>query len=369
MAIDWGKIFDAAGQIGQVAGATAGGRAQGRQAEAGININAFDAKNNAVAADLAKKRYLGAAPSAFASQSLMSDILGNAGRIKLNVPNVTGHAEGGLSPDLIGANSKAAAKSLGEIAAQRMAELPRSLASTGGPSTGGVDSSRPGGFFDNAEVPMPKEGLMDKILGGVGTFGAIAGAAKGLLPSGVKTAASLAPGLTQIGGKLVPIGDAAAKTATAATKAGGIGSKIKAGGIGGILGGAQTAYDISRGNVTGATLNGAMTGFKYGGPIGAGVGAAVGAVGASIRKNMNITKGGREEFAKKQGFGSLHEFNQYLDTLGPAGQEAKHYGENVVGKHNTEQQNNWFALAQEAIDRAGGTGRAPIVAKKPFGGK
>src|SRR5262245_57824094 len=103
MAVDYGKLFDAVGKLSQVAGATAGGPGTGRLAD-------FNAQNSAVNTELQRQRMARALPSFGASQGLISDVLSNAGRLSLN--RQTGHAEGGLSPALIGENTKASIPAL-----------------------------------------------------------------------------------------------------------------------------------------------------------------------------------------------------------------------------------------------------------------
>jgi hypothetical protein len=132
----------------------------------------------------------------------------------------------------------------------------------------------------------------------------------------------------------------------------GLGASLKAGGIGGILGGFDTAMAIKNGQKTRATISGAMTGLKYGGPIGAGIGAGVGLVGAAIAGHQNATKGDREKFAKQMGYNDLASFNNYLSTLGPQGQALRSYGEGVVGKHDSAGNAKWLAQAQQLMNSA-----------------
>lgn len=138
----------------------------------------------------------------------------------------------------------------------------------------------------------------------------------------------------------------------------GFGQAVKAGGVGGILGGFGTAMAIRNGQVGNATLSGGLTGLKYGGPIGAAIGAGVGLVGSLFSKHQNKTKGSREDFAKSMGYKDLASFNNYLSTLGPAGQAARTYGETVVGKHNDQQNAQWQQMVQAAIN--GSSGRARL---------
>lgn len=126
---------------------------------------------------------------------------------------------------------------------------------------------------------------------------------------------------------------------------------IKGGGVGGILGGFGTAMAIRNGQVGNATMSGALTGLKYGGPLGAAIGGGIGLVGSLISKNQNKTKGDREKFVKSLGYSDLGEFNNYLSTLGPEGQALRTFGESVVGRHNNQQNAEWLQRAQALLSR------------------
>lgn len=166
----------ALGSAGQVAGAISGGRAQGRLAESGANNAQYNAQQNAInqagALDLARKKFLGAAPSKLAGQSLVADLMKNAGDLKLNVPGITTNTTGGVRPSALTSISKDAGQGLADAAWNRMRLLPQGWNSANESHDG---SGQP--FFGaNTTAPvMPQPNALDKILGGVGTFGTIAG--------------------------------------------------------------------------------------------------------------------------------------------------------------------------------------------------
>jgi len=91
-----------------------------------------------------------------------------------------------------------------------------------------------------------------------------------------------------------------------------------------------------------------------GGPLGLGAMGAVGLGKVIAGRFSNQTKGNREDFAKSAGFPSLAAFNEYLSTLGPEGQALRAYGENVVGKHNKQQEAEWIQRAQALMSGAQG---------------
>lgn len=282
---DWNtqNILDAVGNFGRIAGAQAGGRAAGRVDEAAIG-------NSAAATDLARKRFALSAPSALASQAAVGDILGNVGRIKLNVPGVQGHAEGGLGPDMLKANPQ-----LATLARQRMASLPNTL---------NTDTS----YFSGDT--QPQEGTLDKILGAVGTVAPYAGVLKSLLPKALPAAAPFSGAGTTVGTGAAPA------AAPGATTGGGAGFGA------GALGAGALAFGVP-------------------------------ALAAYASSKSNDMKSLREDFAKANGFQNLAAFNEYLSTLGPQGQAARSFGETVVGKHDSANQQKWLEQVSSVLQGAG----------------
>jgi hypothetical protein len=131
---------------------------------------------------------------------------------------------------------------------------------------------------------------------------------------------------------------------------------------------ATSLIPAAEGGVTTAAGGGGVAGAGGLGLLGGatlGAGAAL-AIGLAIKHHQNATKGDRNNFARDAGFKDIADFNNYLSTLGPAGQEARNYGENVVGKHNKQHEAQWMQMVQAAVDASGKplqTGQTP----KPFG--
>jgi hypothetical protein len=116
-------------------------------------------------------------------------------------------------------------------------------------------------------------------------------------------------------------------------------------GAGAVGGGATAGAVTTTGG--GAGLLGALASNPFTWIAAAGIGAFFG-----IKAHQNATKGNREDFAKMFGFGSLANFNDYLDTLGPEGHAARVFGESQVGKHNKDQEATWEHMAALAVAHA-----------------
>ncbi len=83
--------------------------------------------------------------------------------------------------------------------------------------------------------------------------------------------------------------------------------------------------------------------------VGTAIGAGIGAVAGAIRGHQNNTKEAREDFAKKNGYRSLHDLNLALDAFGPAGQELKDRGLHVIGKHDDKGNQLWLQQVAQLL--------------------
>lgn len=112
---------------------------------------------------------------------------------------------------------------------------------------------------------------------------------------------------------------------------------------------------MKEGKASGA-ISGAGKGAQYGamfGPIGMGIGAAGGALVGAIKGNQNTTKGQREDLAKRYGYNNLGDFNNYLSSLGPQGEELRRIGEGVIGKKDRQAQAQWNQQVQQLLSGVG----------------
>ncbi|MPZ20128.1 MAG: hypothetical protein GEV06_19755 [Luteitalea sp.] len=162
-----GKAGDVLGSVGNVAGNTAAGQAQGRETEALLNLSRdrtaadiYGTQQNArfTAEDMARS-----APTQDAKQAAYGDALANVQDVNISAPSgiPMGQISGGLRPSLFGAETRGIGQNLVQDAVKR--RLAGSTASD---------------YLIDAPslTPIPDAGGMEKTMGTVGTIGNIIGA-------------------------------------------------------------------------------------------------------------------------------------------------------------------------------------------------
>jgi hypothetical protein len=170
------NVLGGLGTAGQVAGATAGGSAQGRLLESGAldqrDRTATDryqaeqaAQNQAAQTDLSRKGFTENARGSRAKQAAIADMLANFKGTQINIPGIaSANVTGGMQ---MGDGAKQAMGKLREQAllAQLQGDSPDGEKFTGGAML------RP-----QALSKAPEASGMDKAMGALGTIGSFAGA-------------------------------------------------------------------------------------------------------------------------------------------------------------------------------------------------
>lgn len=179
MAIPWGAIIQG---VSQIAGKAAEGRARGRADEAALGNardntansmyrTAQDAQFQNAGLDLDRQRFMEGARGSRAKQAAIGALLANLQDVNISVPGIqTAQVSGGLRPSALGAGGRSAGELLNQQALLKMLQ---------------------GDSFVDAQLltppqqsAMPQAGLMDKILGGIGTYGSMASGIMGAMNGG-----------------------------------------------------------------------------------------------------------------------------------------------------------------------------------------
>lgn len=179
MAIPWGAIIQG---VSQMAGKAAEGRAKGRESEAllgnardntanSMYRTAQDAQFQNAGLDLNRQQFMEQARSGRAKDAVLGALLANIQDVNIGVPGIkTAQVSGGLRPSALGAGGRSAGELLNQQALLKMLQ---------------------GDSFVDAQLlappqqsAMPQAGLMDKILGGIGTYGSMASGIMGAMGGG-----------------------------------------------------------------------------------------------------------------------------------------------------------------------------------------